>query len=67
MNTRTTENDPSRDIKMIPGQITLKHNLGLFIISIETMNLGLRYVPEKFILIERGYLDWRGFPWGIFS
>ena len=40
-------------------KITLKHNLGLFILFFETINLGLHYVPEKFILIERGYLDWR--------
>ena len=42
-------------------KITLKHNLGLFILSFETMNLGPHYVPKKSILIERGYLDWRVF------
>ena len=57
MNTRTTKNDPSRDIKMFLGQITLKYNLGLFILSFETMNPGLHYVLEKSILIERGYVD----------
>ena len=44
-------------IKMILALITLKHNLGLSILSFETMNLGPHYVPKKFILIERGYLD----------
>ena len=57
MNTKTTENDPSGDIKMILGPITLRYNLGLFILFFETINLGLHYVPEKSILIERGYLD----------
>ena len=46
-------------IKMILGLITLKHNLGLSILSFETMNLGPHYVPKKSILIEQGYLDWR--------
>ena len=44
-------------IKMILGLITLKHNLGLFILSFETISPGLYYVPKKSILIERGYLD----------
>ena len=47
--------------KMILGLITLKHNLGQFILSFKTMNLGLHYVPNKSILIKHGYLDWRGF------
>ena len=42
-------------------KITLKHNLGLFILHFETMNPGLHYVPEQSILIEPGYLDWKGF------
>ena len=46
---------------MILGLITLKHSLGLLILSFETINPGLHYVPEKSILIERGYLDWRVF------
>ena len=32
-----------------------------FILSFGTPNPGLHYVPRKSILIERGYLDWRGF------
>ena len=48
-------------IKMILGLITLKHSLGLSILSFGTINPGLRYIPEKSILIEHGYLDWRGF------
>ena len=51
------ENDPSCDEKMIFGLIILKYNLGLFILSFETINPGLYYVPEKSILIEHGYLD----------
>ena len=47
--------------KMIFGQITLKYSLGLLFFSFETMNPGLYYVPEKSILIKRGYLDWRAF------
>ena len=46
--------------EMILGLITLKHNLGLFILSFETINPGLHYIPEKSILIERRYLDWKG-------
>ena len=46
---------------MILGLITLKHSLSLLILSFETRNHGLHYVPEKSILIERGYLDWRVF------
>ena len=42
-------------------KITLKHNLSLLILSFETRNHGLHYVPEKSILIERGYFDWRVF------
>ena len=34
-------------IKIILGQITLKHNLGLSIISFEIMNLGPYYVPKS--------------------
>ena len=34
---------------------------GPIIFSFETMNPGLYYVPEKSILIKRGYLDWRAF------
>ena len=52
--------------EMIFGQITLKYNLGLFIISFGTPNPGLHYIPEKSILIEHGYLDRRAFPWEIF-
>ena len=48
-------------IKWSLVKITLKHNLGLFILSFETINPGLHYVPEKSILIEHGYLDWRAF------
>ena len=33
--------------EMILGLITLKHNLGLFILSFETMNPGLHYVPKS--------------------
>ena len=47
--------------EMILGQITLKHSLGLLILSFGTPKPGLHYVPEKSILIERGYLDWRAF------
>ena len=58
MNEGTTKNDLScNDKKMILGLITLKHNLGLFILSFETINPDLHYVPEKSILIECGYLD----------
>ena len=53
--------------EMILGLITLKHILGLFIFSFETMNPGLHYVSEKSILIERGYLDWRGLSLRKFS
>ena len=42
-------------------KITLKHNLDLFILSFETMNPDLHYIPKKSILIEPGHLDWRGF------
>ena len=49
--------DPSRNEKWFLSLITLKHSLGLFILSFETMNLDLHYVPEKSILIECGYLD----------
>ena len=42
-------------------KITLKHNLGLLILSFGIPNPGLHYVPRKSILIERGYLDWRVF------
>ena len=60
MNERTTKNDFFRVvIKGILGLITLKHNLGLLILSFGTPNPGLHYVPKKSILIERGYLDWR--------
>ena len=52
--------------KMILGLITLKYNFGLFILSFESINPGLHYVPRKSILIECGYLYWRDFPWGIF-
>ena len=45
--------------EMILGLITLKHNLGISIISFKTMNLGPHYVPKKSILIKCGYLDWR--------
>ena len=41
---------------MILGLITLEHNLSLSILSFETVNYDLYYVPEKFILIECGYL-----------
>ena len=51
------ENNPSRDERMILGLITLKHNLGLSILSFGTINPGLHYIPEKSILIEYGYLD----------
>ena len=34
---------------------------GPIIFSFKTMNPGLYYVPEKSILIKRGYLDWRAF------
>ena len=51
------ENNPSRNERMILGLITLKHRLGLLILSFETINLGLHYVPRKSILIEYGYLD----------
>ena len=50
------KNDPSRDKKMILGLITLKHNLGLFILSFETINPSPHYVHKKSILIECGYL-----------
>ena len=39
--------------EMILGLITLKHSLGLLILSFGTPNPGLHYVPEKSILIER--------------
>ena len=55
------DNEKWSFIKWSLVKITLKHNLGLFILSFETINLGLHYVPEKSILIERGYLDWRAF------
>ena len=47
--------------EMILGLITLKHGLGLLILSFGTPNPSLHYVPRKSILIERGYLDWRVF------
>ena len=43
--------------EMILGLITLKHSLGLLILSFETPNSDPHYVPEKSILIEHGYLD----------
>ena len=52
--------------EMILGLITLKHSLGLLFLSFETINPSLHYVPEKSILIERRYLDWRGFSLKIF-
>ena len=55
------DNEKWSFIKWSLVKITLKHNLGLFILSFETINPGLHYVPEKSILIERGYLDWRAF------
>ena len=45
--------------EMILGLITLKHSLGLLILSFETPNPDPHYVPKKSILIECGYLDWR--------
>ena len=57
MNEGIMKNDLSCMIKIIIGLITLKHNLGQFIHSFGTINPGLRYIPEKFILIECGYLD----------
>ena len=47
--------------EMILGLITLKHSLGLLILPFGTPNPGLHYILEKSILIEYGYLDWRGF------
>ena len=66
---KSKERDTNRRIKkwsfawwkMILGLITSKHSLGLFILSFETINLGLHYVPENSILIEHGYLDLRVF------
>ena len=55
------DNEKWSFMKWFLGQITLKYNLGLFILSFGTINLDLRYIPEKSILIECGYLDWRGF------
>ena len=55
------DNEKWSFMKWFLVKITLKHILGLFIFFFETMNPGLYYVPEKSILIERGYLDWRGF------
>ena len=49
MNKKTIKNDLWSDhpeIQFVP-----------IIFSFETMNPGLYYVPEKSILIERGYLD----------
>ena len=46
-------------IKGILGLITLKHNLGLLILSFGAPNPGLHYIPKKSILIECGYLGWR--------
>ena len=46
---------------MILGLITLKHSLGILILSFETPNPDLVYIPKKPILIECGYLDWRVF------
>ena len=51
------ENHPSRDEKIILGLITLKYNLGLFILSFGTIYPSLHYIPEKLILIECGYLN----------
>ena len=54
----TTKNDFFHVvIRGILGLITLKHNLGLLILSFGAPNPGLHYVPKKSILIERGYLD----------
>ena len=47
MNEGTTKKILHTMIKMILGLITLKHNLGLSIISFETMNLGPHYVPKS--------------------
>ena len=63
-NEKTMKNDSFMKWSLV--KITLKHNLGLFILSFETINPGLHYVHGKSILIEYGYLDWRGFSWGIF-
>ena len=41
------DNEKWSFIKMILSQITLKYNLGLFILSFETINPGLHYVPEN--------------------
>ena len=46
---------------MVLDLITLKYNLGLLILSFGTTNPNLHYIPEKSILIEYGYLNWRGF------
>ena len=52
------DNEKWSFIKWSLVKITLKHNLGLFILSFETINTLHTW---KFILIERGYLDWRAF------
>ena len=59
MNKKTMKNDLSKKWSLV--KITLKYNLGIFILSFGTPNPGLHYVPEKSILIEHGYLDWRVF------
>ena len=60
-----------KDMKQEMNKKTMKKNdlwsdhpeiqFGPIIFSFETMNPGLYYVPEKSILIKRGYLDWRAF------
>ena len=55
MNEGTTKKILHTMIKMILGLITLKHSLGLFILSFGTPNPGLHYVPKKSILIKYGY------------
>ena len=57
MNERITKNDLSCIDKNDPWSDHPKTQFGLFILSFETINPGLHYVPEKSILIERGYLD----------
>ena len=55
MNEGTTKKILHTMIKMILGLITLKHSLGLLILSFGTPNPGLHYVPKKSILIKYGY------------
>ena len=57
MNERTTKNDPSCNDKNDHWSDHPKTQFGSIYLFFETMNIGPHYVPEKSILIERGYLD----------